>query len=233
MEEEDRKALQAMQRHEQKKEEEEKKKPDPASEDEKGDSSTQDEKSEGSEAEEAKFRCAKSLLPGLAQQNVKIYLMSEDLPVIYGKPRFSHQFDVAVVGFYHAQNATGSFPAALRPKAQVYVELPRYFVGIKPEVKQKCCEKLRSIVGACGLKQTESPYAHHYLFSMDQTVPAAKPEPPVVETKAATAPPEEAKKEAEKKDEKKEEKKEEKKDEDPEEEKSTPAAKETDKAETK
>ncbi len=65
---------------------------------------------------------------GLEKQNVMIYLVSEELQQLCTKARFAKLFDFAVVGFYHSQDVKGPFPALLRDKAQVYIELPKYIM---------------------------------------------------------------------------------------------------------
>jgi len=142
---------------------------EPSSEDEKGDPSTQDEKSSiASDNEEQKFQVATELLEGLKRLNLKIYLMSEELPAIIPKSRFSKFFDVAVIGFYHTQFATGKFSEILKkPHGVAYIEQPKNFVGIRNEIKEKCYEKQAEIVKKSGLKQLKSNYNHHYLFGFE------------------------------------------------------------------
>ena len=139
--------------------------PEPISEDDKGDASTQDEKSEKSDSEEEKFACATELLEGLKNLNMKIYLMSEEISLLVNKPKFQNLFDIAVIGYYHAQDTGDKFPNLLKKsEGIVYIELLKYFIGIKSELKEKCYEKQIDITTKAGLKMLNSPYVHHYLF---------------------------------------------------------------------
>ena len=164
---------------------EDKKDNEPSSEDEKGDSSTQDEKSVASDSEDHKFACATELLKGLKKLNIKIYLVSEELSVLSQKARFANLFDVAVIGFYHSQHATGNFASILKkPTGVTYIELPKNFVGIKAEIKEKCYEKQVSLVKAAGLKMMKSGYGHHYLFGFEgngESAPVAPEEKKVAQ----------------------------------------------------
>lgn len=73
---------------------------------------------------------SKEILPGLRNLGVRFVLLSEELSLLFSRPRFAKLFDAVVLGFFHGQELKSGFSNILKPGAKVYVELPMYAIAL-------------------------------------------------------------------------------------------------------
>ena len=74
------------------------------------------------------------LLPGFEMANVKIHLLTDELPKIYGRGKYAQLFDIGVLSIHSASNADNAeINKIFKPNAKVHVETSDMLVILRKD----------------------------------------------------------------------------------------------------